>query len=82
MLFYHNGGPGPATRLLRVDAPKDATIEQWRRAPAERWTVKTDQWRPESVAQLDILGTGDYSMCDESEVADVQRGMRSWYGTA
>jgi hypothetical protein len=36
MLYYANGGPGPATRLLRVDAPGDGDHEKWLRADAAK----------------------------------------------
>jgi len=29
LLYYANGGPGPATRLLRVDAPGDGDYDKW-----------------------------------------------------
>lgn len=74
MLYYSNGGPGPATKLLRVDAPADASIEEWRRAPAASWQPHSG-WVPNTFAQLDILGTGDYFMVDESQVEAIQRAM-------
>jgi hypothetical protein len=76
MLYYHNGGPGPATKLLRVDAPEGADIAAWRRAPAWSWQPKTG-WRPDTFAQLDILGTGELFMVDESQVEGIQDGMRA-----
>lgn len=78
-LYYGNGGPGPATKLLRVDAPPDATIDQWRRAPAERWSVSAG-WKPEIHAQLDIECLGEFFMVDESQVPDIQAQMLAVYG--
>ena len=34
MLYYANGGPGPADKLLRVHAPADGEFAAWRLAPA------------------------------------------------
>jgi hypothetical protein len=39
MLYYSDGGPGPATKLLLVDAPAGGDWHAWVRAPAARWTV-------------------------------------------
>lgn len=77
MLYYANGGPGPATRLLRVDAPPDADIDQWQRAPAQRW-LPGRGWEPDIHAQLDIQQTGDYFMVDESQVVGIQQQLRDW----
>ena len=74
MLYYSNGGPGPATKLLRVHAPEGGAIAAWHRAPAERWTVEGG-WKPEPDAQLDIQQLGEFFMIDESEVLDVQYEM-------
>ncbi|ORW25164.1 hypothetical protein [Mycobacterium palustre] len=79
MLYYSNGGPGPATKLLRVDAPGDGDRDKWLFAPAERWNVKTGEWKSDSLAQLDILGTGDFFMVDASQVAGIQRKMKARY---
>jgi hypothetical protein len=71
MLFYANGGPGPATKLLRVhDEGRD-----WRFAPAERWTPRSG-WKPCPTAQLDIAFLGEFFMVDKSEVPEIQRQMR------
>jgi len=75
-LYYSNGGPGPATKLWRVDAPDGATIEQWRRAPAFAWQPETG-WQPRDHVQLDILDSGDFGMIDESAVESVQNEMRA-----
>lgn len=74
MLYYSNGGPGPATKLLRVDAPADANIEQWHDSPAASWQPHSG-WVPNTFAQLDILGTGDFFMVDASRVEDIQKEM-------
>lgn len=74
MLYYANGGPVPATKLLRVDASGDGDYAAWRSAPAERWQVKGG-WKPEPNAQLDIQCLGELFLIDESEVLDVQYEM-------
>lgn len=71
MLYYSNGGPGPASKLLRVDSPPDADIAAWRAAPAASWQPHSG-WVPDTFVQLDILGTGDFFMVDESQVPAVQ----------
>jgi hypothetical protein len=74
MLYYANGGPGPATKLLRVHAPEDGDFAAWRSAPAEQWQV-TGGWKPEPHVQLDIQYLGEFFMIDKSEVLDVQYEM-------
>jgi hypothetical protein len=76
MLYYHNGGPGPATRLLRVDAPEDADIYGWHGAPAASWQPHSG-WVPNTFVQLDILGKGEFFMVDESQVESIQNEMRA-----
>ena len=76
MLYYSDGGPGPATKLLRVDAPEGADIAAWRRAPAWSWQPHSG-WVPNTFVQLDILGTGEFFMVDESQVEDIQAEMRA-----
>jgi hypothetical protein len=74
-LYYSNGGPGPASKLLRVDAPPNATIREWQFAPAFVWTPEGD-WKPWRNAQNEILNLGEYGMIDSSYVAQVQAEMR------
>jgi hypothetical protein len=74
MLYYANGGPGPATKLLCVDAPDGGDFKQWRSAPAWRWNVKGG-WKPDRDAQLDIQCLGEFFMIDEIEVIEVQHAM-------
>ena len=73
-LFYSNGGPGPASKLFRVEAPEGATIEQWRGSPAASWQPHSG-WVPNTFVQLGILGTGDFGMVDESQVQGIQKEM-------
>lgn len=73
-LYYSNGGPGPATKLLRVDAPEGADIAAWRRSPAASWQPHSG-WVPNTFVQLDILGLGEYFMVDESQVQAIQAEM-------
>ena len=67
MLHYADAGP------LRVDAPDGGTPAGWHCAPAWRWNVKGG-WQPYADAQADIRLTGEFSLIDESQVLDVQRG--------
>lgn len=76
MLYYSDGGSGSATKLLRVDAPEDASMEQWRSSPAASWQPHSG-WVPNTFVQLDILGTGDFGMVDGSQVATIQAEMRA-----
>jgi hypothetical protein len=71
MHYYANGGPGPATKLLRVLAPDGCDEATWQRAPAERWTPEHG-WFPITHAQLDIRCLGEFSLIDDDEVPDVQ----------
>jgi hypothetical protein len=71
MLYYANGGPGPATKLLRVDAPEGGDWWAWMCAPAERWTVRAG-WSSDDDAQAMIKMSGEFGLIDESEVLDVQ----------
>jgi hypothetical protein len=75
MLFYANGGPGPATRLLRVDASGDGDLAAWRVADAEKWTARSG-WERYVNAQLDIQQLGEYFLIDSGDVAEVQQQMR------
>ena len=75
MLYYANGGPGPATKLLRVDVPDgDYSSADWQRGPAASWTVVAG-WQPEIHAQLDIQQLGEFFMIDPDEVIEVQHQM-------
>jgi hypothetical protein len=77
MLYYSDGGPGPATKLLRVEVPATGSShEAWLRAPAASWQPRSG-WQPNDDAQLDILGTGDFFMVDASQVEDIQNEMRA-----
>lgn len=80
MLYYSDGGPGPATKLLRVDAPPNGEFADWRRAKAERWQVKGG-WQPDDQVQAKIQMTGDFFMIDESQVPQVQQEMRDVYNS-
>jgi hypothetical protein len=75
MLYYANGGPGPATKLRRVHAPGDGHYATWRSAPDEKWTVRHG-WLPDRNAQLDIQCLGEFFMVDASEVPEMQAQMR------
>jgi hypothetical protein len=81
MLYYWDGGPGPATDLLRIDVPpnpqRDANgyPRDWFAAKAERRTARSG-WIPAPEAQCDIYGTGDYFMVDASKVPEIQQQLR------
>jgi hypothetical protein len=74
MLYYANGGPGPASKLLRVHAPEDGDFATWRRAPADAWQVKGG-WQPYPHAHTDIQMLGEFFMIDASQVVEVQAQM-------
>jgi hypothetical protein len=76
MLYYSNGGPGPATKLWRVDVAGDGDLSAWRRAPAYSWQPRSG-WQPREHVQLDILGLGEMFLIDESQVESVQNEMRA-----
>lgn len=76
-LYYSNGGPGPATRLVRIDAPEDGDWDTWYYAPGFKWTA-ADGWEPFRIAQGEVTQTGEYGMIDESEVERVQQEIRDW----
>ena len=73
MLYYSDGGPGPASKLLRVDAEPEG-FAQWRAAPASTWQVKGG-WQPYPQAQNEILQSGEFFMIDASQVVEVQAQM-------
>lgn len=75
MLYYSNGGPGPATKLLRVDAPDDGSYEQWLRAPAARWQP-LGGWRPDTNVQMDIQQLGEFFMIEPEAMPVVQQQIR------
>lgn len=74
-LYYSNGGPGPASKLLRVDAPSNGAFREWQFAPAFCWTPEGG-WQPWVHAQNEILNLGEYGMIDSSYVAHVQAEIR------
>jgi hypothetical protein len=78
MQYYGDGGPGPHTKLLRVDAPNGADERAWQRAPAFRWTPEAG-WFPEPHAQLAIRQLGEFFLVDESDVPGIQAHMRAPY---
>jgi hypothetical protein len=75
-IFYHDGGPGPAMHMLRVDAESES--EGWWGAPTDMWTVRGG-WEPAwQGAQADIRFTGEFFPVAASEVPKIQEGMRDW----
>jgi hypothetical protein len=74
MLHYADAGPGPRSKLLRVDAPDGGDPTAWHCAPAWRWNVKGG-WQPLADVQADIRLTGEFFLIDESQVLDVQHEM-------
>lgn len=79
MLYYSDGGPGPATKLLLVDAPAGGDWHAWVRAPAARWTVAAGWQDDTHLVQMDITMTGEFFMVDASEVPNIQQQMRDRY---
>ncbi|OBH80202.1 hypothetical protein A5681_04555 [Mycobacterium scrofulaceum] len=80
MLYYANGGPGPAGKLFRVDAPAGGSSADWLAAPSARWEPKHG-WLPYN-AQPEILATGEMFLIDSSEVERVQQEMIEQYEQA
>jgi hypothetical protein len=82
MLFYANGLPQFATKLLRIDAPVTGDIvadfAAWKTADAEVWHVR-DGWTPYPSGQMEVGATGDWDAIDPDEVLDVQANMQANY---
>ena len=75
-VYYSNGGPGPASKLWRVNVEGTGSDRmEWHAASAEQWG--TNGWQPRPGAQLDILCLGEFFMIDESEVPRVQDEIRA-----
>jgi hypothetical protein len=72
VLYYANGGPGPATGLLRIHAPKGGTYDGWRNARGQRWSVR-DGWFDYPRAHEVILWAGEYFLIADSQVPKIQR---------
>lgn len=78
MLYYSDGGPGPAHRLVRVNVEGDGSdAATWRAASADRWQ-SDGSWSPYPNAQLDITELGELFMVDPGEVPKVQQEIRNW----
>jgi hypothetical protein len=74
-LYYSDGGPGPATDVVRVNVDGNGSdYDAWFAASADRWTIR-DGWKPYPHAQLDIGWKGELFMVDASQVADIQQQM-------
>jgi hypothetical protein len=71
-MYYSDGGPGPATKLLRLDV-----IDVWRYSPG--WTWGPAGWIAESGATAMILGTGEFSQIDPADVPRVQEEIAALY---
>ena len=78
MLYYSDGGPGPATKLLRLDVRPDGDRTDWHTATSWEWGLGVG-WIPEPLAQAMILATGDFGLVDESQVSEVQQQIRERY---
>ncbi|MDT5051952.1 MAG: hypothetical protein QOF66_318 [Mycobacterium sp.] len=80
MQYFSDGGPGPATKLLRVDydGPLDDmdSIHPFGDSKAERWSPR-DGWQPSPTATSDILWSGWLSRISESEVPTVEDQLRA-----
>jgi hypothetical protein len=82
VLYYSNGGPGPATKLIRIDAPGDGDFHAWYHAQGWRWRAAdvsetSDGWTKYEIAQGEVTQTGEYGMIDASEVERVQQEIRN-----
>jgi hypothetical protein len=82
-LYYGDGGPGPHSKLLRVDMPDNDLSgwewqEAWHAAPAYRWAPHTGWVRAFGI-QMEIRWTGDYGLVDEDEVPQIQQQIREQY---
>jgi hypothetical protein len=76
MLYYSDGGPGPAADLVRVNVEGSGSDrDAWLAASADRWTVR-DGWKPYPNAQLDIGFKGELFMVDASQVPVIQQQLR------
>lgn len=82
-MFYADGGPGPATKLYRVDAPDGCSESEWQLAQGYRWVV--GGWYEEHQAQLFIRQSGELFLVDESEVPKIQAQLRekraAWFNS-
>jgi hypothetical protein len=77
-MYYSDGGPGPATKLLRLDADPQGEYQDWLGAAAFRWEP-TMGWFPIEHAQLDIMHLGELFLIDPDDMPMVQQQMRdSW----
>jgi hypothetical protein len=77
-MYYADGGPGPATKLLRVDASPTGEYADWMCAPAYRWEPAIG-WFPIDHAQLDIQQLGELFLIDPDEVSKIKQQLRdSW----
>jgi hypothetical protein len=75
-LYYANGGPGPASKLWRVNVEGTGSDRwEWHAATAEAWGERG--WVPWPGAQLDILHLGEFFMIDESQVPQAQADIRA-----
>jgi hypothetical protein len=72
MIYYSDAGPGPATKLLRVDADDQGVA--WFSARGSRW-YPAHGWLPWR-AQAEILHSGDFGLIDAAEVPAVQQQIR------
>jgi hypothetical protein len=74
VLYYSDGGPGPASKLLAVQSEPGASDAAWWCAPGWRWQVKGG-WREEPEAQGRIRLSGEFFYIEEEEVLEVQHQM-------
>lgn len=76
MLYYSDGGPGPATKLVRSDAETSADA-RWFSAGSDRW-YPAHGWLP-WAAQAEIWFDGYLGLIDASDVPAVQQQIRERY---
>jgi hypothetical protein len=70
-LYYGDGGPGPHTKLLRVDYDGDDEVKSWFGSPAYRWAPHNG-WQPYPQAQSEIRWTGEFGLVDVDEVPQIR----------
>jgi len=76
MRYYSDGGPGPASRLVRVHHDGGGG---WAFAPAEEWGVVIGWHEPNSHVQAEILALGELVALDPADVERVKQEIRERY---
>jgi hypothetical protein len=77
-LYYANGGPGPASRLVRLHYD-GGVWPAWAFAPYEEWSEALDWHTPPSHVQAEILALGELVLIAAADVPKVQQEIRERY---